>query len=156
MRSAENVQQALFPGLGGAPQISVRLEGIPSRVVGASSLFVTRRDLRVACAAGVETFVYREGTGSHGFSWKPDCQEVSLRIWAREAGGMERELLPRREWSGPLALPEFLQEGQPLPGGRLQWKLVYQGVELVVEYRLRAGEGILAIAHRSPPASMRD
>jgi hypothetical protein len=156
MRSAETVQQALFPGMGGAPQISVRLEGIPSRVVGASGLFVTRRDLRVACAAGVETFVYREGTGSRGFSWKPDCQEVSLRIWARQAGGEERELLPRREWSGPLALPQFLQEAQPLTGDRLQWRLVYQGVELVVEYRLRAGQGILAIAHRSPPASMRD
>ena len=119
-------------------------------------MFVTRRDLRVACADGVETFQYREGTRSHGFVWSPDCQEVSLRIWARALGGAERELLPRREWSGPLALPDFLREGQPLGGGRLQWRLQYEGVELLLEYRLRSGAAILAIAHRSPPRSMRD
>lgn len=154
MHDAEAVQNALFPG-GEAPRISLRLEGIPSRVVSGSGIFVTRRDLRVTCADGIETFVYREGTGSYGFNWTPDCQEVSLRIWAREPGGAERELLPRREWRGPLALPEFLREGQPLGGGRLQWRLQYEGAELRVEYRLRSGSGILAIAHRSPPRSMR-
>jgi hypothetical protein len=156
MDSAEAVQNALFPGGGSRPQISMRVQGVPSRVVGGSQLFVTRRDLRVACADGVETFVYREGTGSHGFVWSPDCQEVSLRIWARTPGGSERELLPRREWSGPLALPDFLREAQPLGGGRLQWRLQYEGVELLLEYRLRSGAAILAIAHRSPPRSMRD
>jgi hypothetical protein len=81
---------------------------------------------------------------------------VSLRIWARTPGGSERELLPRREWSGPLALPDFLREAQSLGGGRLQWRLQYEGVELLLEYRLRSGAAILAIAHRSPPRSMRD
>jgi type VI secretion system protein ImpL len=156
MDSAETVQNALFPGGGARPQISLRLEGIPSRVVSGSQLFVTRRDLRVACADGVDTFVYREGIGSHGFVWSPDCQEVSLRIWARAPGGLEHELLPRREWSGPLALPDFLREGQSLGGSRLQWRLQYEGAELLLEYRLRSGAGILAIAHHPPPRSMRD
>ena len=90
------------------------------------------------------------------FNWTPDCQEVSLRIWARAPGGSERELLPRREWNGPLALPQFLRQAQPLGRGRLQWRLRYADAELVVEYRLRSGSGILAIAHRSPPGSMRE
>jgi hypothetical protein len=157
MDAAEGVQRALFPSRGASPDISVRLEGVPSRVVGSSSVFVTRRDLRVACDEGESTFVYREGMGSQTFSWSPDCEGVTLRIWARGSGGAESELLPRREWNGPLAFPQFMQEAQRLGGSRLQWRFHYdQHVELIVEYRLRSGDGIMDIAHRPPPTSIRD
>jgi type VI protein secretion system component VasK len=158
MRSAENLRRSLFPGFGASPEIAVRLEGIPSRVVGGGGWFVTRRDLRVACAESVETFVYREGTGSQGFSWTPDCQQVTLRIFARGPGGTERELRPRQERTGPLAFPQFLQSAQRLPGGRLQWRIQYDDppLEVLVEYRLRGGEGVLNVAHRPPPRSLRE
>jgi hypothetical protein len=158
MDAAEGVQRALFPGRGASPNISVRLEGVPSQVVGRSSVFVTRRDLRVACDEGVSTFVYREGMGSQTFSWSPDCEGVSLRIWARGSGGTESELLPRQEWNGPLAFPQFMQEAQRLGGRRLQWRFQYDQptVELIVEYRLRSGDGIMDIAHRPPPTSIRE
>ena len=119
------------------------------------SRFVTRRDLRVACADDVDTFVYREGSGSHSFAWSPHCQLVSLRIWARQ-GGIERELMPRKEWTGPLAFPQWLQRAQRMPGNTLRWQLDYDGAELVVDYRLRSGNSILEIAHRPPPNSMRN
>ena len=155
MQHAERMQRSLYPGPGEVPRISVRLEGVPSRVIGGSGLFVTRRDLRVACADDVETFVYREGSGSHSFAWSPHCQEVSLRIWARQ-GGIERELMPRKEWSGPLAFPQWLQRAQRLSGNTLRWQLDYDGAELVVDSRLRSGYSLLEIGHRPPPNSRRN
>lgn len=158
LSSAEAVGDRLFPGSGGAPRISVRLEGVPSQVIGSSGHFVTRRVLRVACEDGVQSFDYREGTGAFAFTWSPDCQHVELRTWARRPGEAEVELLPSREWGGPFAFPRFLQKAQRLPGNRFQWRLEYpgQGVELVAEYRLRAGDAILEIAHRPPPRSLRN
>jgi hypothetical protein len=155
MQHAMEMQRALYPGPGELPSIAVRLEGIPSKIVGASGLFVTRRDLRLSCAEDDQTFVYREGSGSYTFNWTPHCQDVSLRVWARE-GGTERELRPPKRWSGPLAFPQLLQRAQRLPDDRLRWQLDYEGAELVVEYRMRAGDAILEIAHRAPPSSMRN
>ncbi len=157
IRSAEEVQRYLFPEGGGTPQISVRLEGVPSRLMGAPGLYVTRRDLIMTCGPSLESFEYREGSGTRLFTWTPDCQEVALRIWVR-GSGPERELQPRREWGGPLALPEFLREARRLGGNRLQWSLEYpaEGVSVVAEYRLQSGEAILAVAHDPPPGSMRD
>ena len=151
--------RSLYPGgLSRAPRISARLEGVPSRVVGSPSLRVSRREIRMTCDEGVQTFRYREGVGSHSFLWSPDCTEVSLRIWALDQESREVELLPQREWTGPLALPDFLHQAQRRPGKRFQWTLRYQEpqVEVVVEYRLRGGDGILAIQHTSPPTSMRN
>ena len=156
LQAARRVQQALFPGLGTSPKIAVRLEGVPADVVGGSGLVVTRQDLRLACEE-VETFTYRQGTGSRSFQWTPDCEQVTLRVWAR-SGGVETELLPRREWNGPLAFPQYLQEAERIGGRTLQWSFQYERprVELVIEYRLRSGEGILKIAHRPPPMTIRE
>jgi type VI protein secretion system component VasK len=155
MQHAEEMQRALYPGPGEVPRISVRLEGIPSRVVSGSGLFVTRRELSLACDADDDTFIYREGSGSHTFNWSPHCQELSLRIWVRQDGS-ERELMPRKEWQGPLAFPQWLQRAQSVSGNVKRWRLDYDGVELLVDYRLRSGGGIVEIAHRPPPGSMRN
>lgn len=155
MKHAEEMQRALYPAAGQLPAIAVRLEGIPSRTVSGSNLFVTRRDLRLSCSTADQTFVYREGSGSYTFNWTPNCQDVSLRIWVRQSGA-ERELQPRKEWSGPLAFPQLLQGAKQLSDNRLLWRLDYDGVELLVEYRLRAGRAILEIVHRPPPSSMRN
>jgi hypothetical protein len=159
MKAAEGVQRALYPGgLGGAPRISARLEGIPSRVASGTPVRVARREIRMSCDEGVQTFRYREGIGSHSFLWSPDCTELSLRIWALNEQGREVELLPKRGWSGPLALPDFLHGAQRRSGKRFQWTLRYQEpeTEVVVQYRLRGGDGILAVAHTSPPRSLRN
>jgi hypothetical protein len=159
MRDAESLQRALFPALGGAPRITVRLEGVPSRVVSGSTLFVSRRDLNIACPEGLDSFIYREGTGAHTFQWSPECNEVSLRVWMRQPDGQERELLPRKEWTGPLALPEFLREGKPAASaGGLQWALNYpqENIEVAVVYRLRSGKEATGLAHRAPPQSVRE
>lgn len=155
MESAESVKRSLFGG-GGGSQIIVRMEGVPSRVVNGAGLFVTKRELRVTCALDVSTFTYQEGTGSHAFAWTPDCQDVSLRVWARTADGYERELLPKREWSGPMAFPNFLRDAQPVGSERYQWHLSYDGAELIAEYRLRSGDGLIKVAHTTPPMSVRE
>lgn len=158
VESADRVSSALYPtGLGAAPQIPVRLEGIPSKVVSGGAVRVSRREIRVACAEGEQVFRYREGSGSKTFLWSPDCTEVTLRLWALEPGGNESELLPAPPpWTGPMALPEFLQDAQRLPGKRLQWTLRYEHpeVEVSVLYRMRGDDGILRIAHSPPPDSL--
>jgi len=154
---AGGLQRALYPALGGAPKISVRLEGIPSKVSG-PPVFVSRRDLNLACPNGLDSFVYREGTGGHTFQWTPDCNELSLRVWVRQPDGGERELLPRHEWSGPLALPQFLQAGRPSGAGNLQWALGYpqEGIEVAAVYQMRSGKEALALVHQPPPQSTRE
>ena len=152
---ADRVSRALFPDRGGALQYSVRLRGIPSKVVG-STAFVTHRDLQLACPDGIQSFRYREGMQEYAFSWTPACEEVSLRIWIRGADGVERELRPSKEWRGPLAFPTFLRSGQHVGTDHRRWSLRYpdEGVEIVADYRLRSGAGILDIAHRQPPATI--
>lgn len=154
LRSARTLQSALFPKAGGAPQIPIRLEGIPSRVINRSDLFVIRRDLRIECATSVETLQYNEGGVPMGMVWRPDCQQVSLRIWVRSPGQPDRELQPRKEWNGPLALPRFFQQAAAVGSDRLRWNLEYEGVEVSIEYRLRAGRSILDLAHRAPPSRL--
>ncbi len=157
MRAAEIMRSTIYPRPGAAP-ITVRLEGIPSHMAQPSGYFITRRELRMACAAGDQTFVYREGPESRSFTWTPDCQKVTLRVFARTADGPERELGPPLEKRGPLALPQLLQSAQRLPGDRLQWSVRYDDPRLEVdfEYWLRVGQDILNIAHRPPPRSMRE
>lgn len=157
LAAADRVQRAMFPGTGQTPEITVRLDGVPSRVVGGGFL-VTRRDLVLTCGAKVESFSYREGSGSHAFPWTPACQEVSLRVWVSDAHGPDRELKPRKEWRGPLAFPRFFQDGRGAGGGRYEWTLSYPGEssDVIVTYLLRSGDPILAIAHTPPPPSVRE
>ncbi len=155
MRSAEELQRVLYPGIGGVPRIEVRLDGLPTRVEGARNLFVTHQDLRLVCDDGGKPFVYHQGVGSHRFVWTPHCQELSLRIWARTGNDEERELMPRYERRGPLAFPQFLRSGFK-GGDQLQWEIETEGVRLQIEYRLRSGEAILQAAHTPPPKSLRD
>ncbi|HKE13052.1 MAG TPA: type VI secretion protein IcmF/TssM N-terminal domain-containing protein [Myxococcota bacterium] len=156
LHSAGALRDAMFGG-GGALRIAVRLEGVPSQVHGGNGVLVSRRDLRLTCAEGVDTFTYREGTGSHTFQWSPECQEVSLRVWVHEGEG-ERELQPRKEARGPLAFPSLLREAKELEPGHLQWSLSYpqDGLEVLAGYLLRSGDAVLAIAHTEPPSSTRN
>lgn len=159
MRQAESLQRTLYAsGFGSRPSLGARLEGIPSRIVGRTPYTVSRRQLRLSCEEGEQTFLYREGAGSASFRWTPDCNELSLRIWALDRDGREVELLPKRQWTGPLAFPGFLQQAQRLSGRRLQWSFKYlePSLELVIQYRLKGGEAILALEHTAPPASMRN
>jgi hypothetical protein len=157
LRSADQLRDAMFGG-GGSLRIAVRLQGVPSQVHGGNGILVSRRDLRLTCAEGVDTFTYRDGTTSHIFQWNPDCQEVSLRIWVRE-GESERELQPRKEARGPLAFPDFLREAaKESEPSRLQWSLSYpqEGIEVLADYLLLSGNAILAIAHTEPPRSTKN
>ena len=159
MKAAEKVQRSLYPGGGRAPRISARLEGVPSLVHGDSSLLVSRREIRLACDEGEQTFRYLgEGTGSYTFKWTPDCTELSLRIWALGGDNREIELLPRHEWTGPMAFPGFLQQAQKQRRNRFVWNLHFDEpkVEIAMVYRLGGGDEILSIAHSSPPGSMRN
>jgi hypothetical protein len=157
LRNAKGLGEALFGGGSQGMRITVRLEGVPSQVQGGSGMLVARRDLRLTCPDGVETFTYREGSGSHTFQWTPECQEVSLRVWAREGNG-ERELQPRREERGPLAFPTFLRDATEVSPGRIRFALEYpqEGITVMADYLLRSGESILAIAHTEPPSSVRN
>ena len=156
LASADALRDAMF-GSGGNLRIAVRLEGVPSQVHGGNGVLVSRRDLRLTCAEGVDTFTYREGTGSHTFQWSPECQEVSLRVWVREGEG-ERELQPRKEARGPLAFPGLLREAKEVEPGHLRWSLSYpqDGIEVLADYLLRSGDAVLAIAHTEPPSSTRN
>ena len=154
LESARTLQDALFPRAGGAPEIAIRLRGIPSRVLNRSDVFVIRRELRVECAESVETLSYTGGTVPMSMVWRPDCQEVSLRMWVRSSGQPDRELKPRKSWSGPLALPRFFQQATRLGSNRLQWDLDYEGLDVRIEYRMDAGRSILNLAHRAPPARL--
>jgi hypothetical protein len=157
MRSAERLQRSLYPGgVGGGVKVAARLQGVPSRVSGREQVRVSQRELRLRCSDGVQTFGYREGTAEHTFQWSPDCSELSLRIFGVE-GGRERELLPKREWVGPMAFPAFLQEASR-SGANLQWTIRFEDPDLAVlmVYRLRGGEELLSLSHAAPPGSMRN
>ncbi len=153
LRDANRLQRSLFPGGGGIPQVSVRVSGIPSTVEGVTSLRVTRRDLRLLCPDGDQTFIYREGSGAFTFNWGSRCQEVSLRITLGGAGQADQQL--RREWVGPLAMPQFLRDGRRIGNDRLQWKFkTSDGADVLVKYKLVSGRDVRNIAHRKPPASL--
>ncbi len=134
--------------------MSVRLDGRPARLVSGGDFFITRQDLRLLCDEGVQSFVYRQGTGSYNFSWTPRCQEVSLRVWVRSPEGLERELTPAQEWRGPLSFPNLLKRGRQ--GDIVRWDLDFGGVKVAVEYRVRTGGSIQKVAHRAPPMSLRN
>jgi hypothetical protein len=80
MERADAIQRSLFAGRGGVPRVSVQLRGVPASVSGAPGLRVKRRDLRLSCPDGEQTFVYREGGGSETFNWTASCQSLALRI----------------------------------------------------------------------------
>jgi len=151
---ARSVQGSLFSIAGGVVEIPVRLEGVPSKILGYSDEVVTRKELRLECAEGIQTFEYREGTSSSTILWTPDCQEVSLRVWVASAGNPARELRPRKEWKGPLAFPLFFQEATRVAPDRYRHNLEYDGVSVQVEYRMRSGEQLLDIVLTPPPTGL--
>jgi hypothetical protein len=131
----------------------VRLRGVPATVSGAPGLRVKRRDLRLRCLDGQQTFVYREGSGAETFAWVSSCQHVSIRILVGGPSQPDREIL--REWNGPLAFPTFLRKGRPLGGGMYQWDFEGpEGIDVQARYVIQSGEEIRKIVHHSPPASL--
>jgi hypothetical protein len=162
LESAERMKEILRGGFGGGiSRVPVRLIGAPSRVVGGQGLYVTRRELHVACIEKDHVWIYREGTGSYGFTWTPECTEVSLRVWVGQPGGAERQLSSRLEWSGPLAFPQFLQSGRSPDNPSsdlLSWDLDdFEGrARIILKYRLRGGGEITGLAHTPPPRSVRN
>lgn len=150
--------QVMSAHLGGAAAPTgaqaVRLRGVPSTVEGGDGLRVTRRDLRLVCPEGEQSFVYREGSGEMTFNWRAACDQVALRVVLVPASGQgEQEL--EREWRGPLALPRFLQEGKHTAGDSYEWELDGpEGSRVRVRYRLVSGSDVLQIAHQAPPASL--
>ena len=158
MAASEQMKGMLEGGRGGPSRVAVRLVGAPSRVVGGQGLYVTRRELRIACIDKDHLFVYREGTGSYSFTWTPECIDVSLRVWGRRPGGGDQQLGKPLEWTGPLAFPSFLRSGGGGPGGgnRLKWTLSDGGAKIIVEYQVRGGEQITVASHTRPPRSVRD
>jgi hypothetical protein len=82
---------------------------------------------------------------------------VVLRVWIQDRGGASRELRPVREWRGPLAVPEFLQEAIPLDDDRYQWQLSYSDTpDVVIDYRVRGAEPLRAMRHLRPPKTVRE
>lgn len=155
LESARSLQRTLYPGAGSVAEIPVRLRGTPANVVGQPDLYVTRRDLELECASSVQTYEYRNGMSTERFSWKPDCQTLSLKIWVSSSGGNPRELQPRKEWTGPLALPKFLQQGARAGNDLYQWNLRYDDAEVQVEYEVRSGAALFGMVHRAPPAALK-
>jgi hypothetical protein len=53
-------------------------------------------------------------------------------------------------------MQDMSQIGQHVGTDRYRWSLRYpdEAVEIIADYRLRSGEGILDIAHRQPPATI--
>lgn len=156
MKSAERLQRVLdASGMAGG-SIPVRLQGIPGRVKGNANMKVAERTLSLRCADGTQTFKYTEGGGRHTFKWSPDCADLSLRVTVLD-GGRRRELVPAKEWRGPMALPLFLQEATR-SGNDLRWNLRYPeaGVTVVLTYRLHEGQELLSMKHEPPPKSMRN
>jgi type VI protein secretion system component VasK len=151
MERASALQRTLFAS--GGSSIAVRLRGIPASVSGAPGLRVKRRDLRLICPDEQQNFVYREGSGAHTFRWTSACQSLVLRILVGGEGARDRELV--REWKGPQALPSFLQEGEALGGGEVQWTIDGpEGIRVNAKYRIESGGEIRSIVHRAPPGSM--
>ncbi|HKC50123.1 MAG TPA: hypothetical protein VKF60_04970, partial [Myxococcota bacterium] len=132
----------------------VRLRGVPSTVEGGDGLRVTRRDLRLVCPEGEQSFLYREGSGEMTFNWRASCDQVSLRVLL-VSGSSHDEQEVAREWHGPLALPRFLQEGKRGAGDVYEWQVEGpEGSHVRVRYRLVSGTDVLQIAHQTPPASL--
>jgi type VI protein secretion system component VasK len=151
MDRATTLQRTLFAGAGSS--IAVRLRGVPSSVSGAADLRVKRRDLRLICPDEQQNFVYREGSGVHTFRWTAECQSLVLRILVGGEGSQDRELL--QEWKGPQALPGFLQQGERLGGGVVQWQVDGpEGIRVNAKYRIESGGEIGSIVHEPPPRSM--
>jgi len=127
-------------GGGGGPPPSgpqtVRLSGVPSVVTGGGDVFVTSQELMLTCASQpVQRFEYSDGSGSQSFTWRPDCDLVQLVVRVR-AGGRDVEI--PREWSGPFAFADFLEQGGVtlhVPGAAAQVR---------VRYQRSGGDGILA------------
>lgn len=149
MGRAERMQRSIA----GGSKIAVRLRGVPASVEGSPGARVTRRDLRLVCPDEQQTFTYREGSGAQTFRWTPSCQSLSLRVLVRGSGGQEFQML--EEWSGPLAFPTFLQQGQRMGGGVVQWTIRDpEGITVRAKYRIESGEEVANIAHRPPPTSL--
>jgi type VI secretion system protein ImpL len=133
---------------------AVRLRGVPSTIEGGDGLRVLRRDLRLACPDGEQTFLYREGSGEQTFNWRASCDAVDLRVVlvsAANPNGVEIG----REWRGPLALPRFLQDGKRGAGDVYEWTLdSAEGAHVRVRYQLESGTDVLQLAHETPPASL--
>jgi type VI protein secretion system component VasK len=156
MKSAERLQRVLdASGMGGG-SISVRLQGIPGRVKNNPNMRVAERTLSLRCADGTQTFKYTEGGGRQTFKWSPDCADLSLRVIVLDAG-RRRELVPAKEWRGPMAFPSFLQQATR-SGNDLRWNLSYAeaGVTVSLTYRLHEGQELLSMRHEPPPKSMRN
>ena len=131
----------------------VRLRGVPSSVIGAPGLRVKRRDLRLICPDEQQNFVYREGSGAYTFRWTSYCQPLVLRIIVGGQESNDLELV--QEWTGPQALPVFMQQGEALGGGVLQWTIHGEGgVSVRAKYKVESGNEIRAIVHRAPPRSL--
>ncbi len=155
MKSAERLQRVLGAGsLAAGGKLVARLQGVPARVDGRKGLRVAEREIRLRCDDGIQIFKYTEGMGQYTFKWSPDCDELTLRITVLESG-RRRELAPVKEWKGPMALPRFLQQAKR-SGNDLRWVIRYAeaAVSVVMSYRLREGEELLAMKHESPPKSM--
>ena len=153
MEQADALQRSLFAGQGGSSTVAVRLKGIPSKVEGVMNMRVKRRDLKLICPSGEQSFVYREGSGSKTFNWGSSCQQVILRIILGGAGVAEKEI--RREWTGPMAMPQFLRDARNLGSNVLQWSFDAEGGATVhMKYQILSGQDIRSIAHSSPPRSL--
>jgi hypothetical protein len=136
---------------GQATAISVRLTGIPSRVI-TGQVVESKRILQIDCSAQLLSLEYRPSR-AHTIPWTPSCTEVKLRVSVLE-NGAEREL-PVKSWRGPLALPSFFRAAER-NGDDFVWKVEDQGVELAVAYRMNSGAAILDVSHQTPPASIRE
>jgi type VI protein secretion system component VasK len=136
---------------GDTTAISVRLVGIPSRVI-TGQVVESKRILQVDCSDQLLSLEYRPSR-AHTIPWTPGCSEVKLRVSVVE-NGAEREL-PVKSWHGPLALPSFFRAAER-DGDDFVWKVEDQGIELAVPYRLRSGGAILDVSHQTPPESIRE
>jgi hypothetical protein len=93
---------------------------------------------------------YVAGIGERTFAWTQECGSVQLVVRIRSADG--RELEARRDWSGQMAFPDFLNEGR---GG--VWSVSGGGVSVKVRYKRYGGESIMGIRDvlaRGVPASL--
>jgi hypothetical protein len=137
---------------GEATAISVRLVGVPSRVVIGRGV-ESKRILQVDCSDSLLSLEYRPSR-AHTIPWTPSCTEVKLRVSILDQG-VEREL-PVRTWRGPPALPSFFHDAER-NGDDFVWKIEASdpSVELAVPYRMRSGSAILDVFHQAPPDSIR-
>jgi type VI protein secretion system component VasK len=132
-------------------EISVRIVGIPSRVI-TGQVVESKRILQIDCADSLLSLEYRPSR-AHTIPWTPSCAEVKLRVSVLQDGA-EREL-PVRTWKGPLALPNFFRAAER-DGDDFVWRVEDQGIELAVPYRMRSGSAILDVSHQTPPESIRN